>query len=128
MDYVYIPWRSIEGDYREIIYTLYPNIESTFRECTEFELVLHLFCQFYLPPCGNSTHFEPPATVCPSACRVPSLVCPDEWDKIVNLYEVNAAFIDTENFYFINCSDTGQHLRPVPHCCHNAGINTSKLL
>jgi hypothetical protein len=129
VDYVYVPWTRFEGDYREMMKAMFrvgSTFESTFKECTVFESTLRLFCQFYLPPCGNSTHFEPPAAVCPSACRVPSLVCPDEWARIVTVYEVASNLISNEITYLINCSNTGAPLHPVPHCCHNAGINTSK--
>ena len=126
VDYVYVPWRSVEGNYRELMKAMFYvglTFQSTFQDCTEFKSTLHLFCQFYLPPCGNLTHFEPPAAVCPSACRVPSLACPDEWARIHNAYE---DIVSSEINVFINCSDTGALLHPVPHCCHNAGINTSK--
>ena len=129
VDYVYVPWVRGERNYRELMKILFrsgPTFQSTFQDCKEFESTMHLLCQFYLPPCGNSTHFEPPAAVCPSACRVPSLACPDEWARILTAYEVASTLL-SEIAYFINCSDTGVHLHPIPHCCHNVGINTSKL-
>ena len=125
VDYVYVPWK--RSDYRLLMKALFrarSTFHNIFDECTE--PALHLLCQFYLPTCGNSTHFEPPAAVCPSACRIPSLVCPDEWDRAITVYDASAEFIESYNLNLINCSDTGEYLHPVPHCCHNAGINTSK--
>ena len=130
VDYVYVPWNRVNGDYYELMFAVfeYGSIFQLFfgdLECTES--ALHLFCQYYLPPCGNSTHFEPPAALCPSACHIPSLLCPDAWANVVNVYETNIDIVNMDNLHLINCSDTGEHLHPVPHCCHDAGINTSEL-
>ena len=127
VDYVYVPRNRTKGNYRKLMELMH-NVgffyHNLFDECLDSGL--HLLCHFYLPPCGNSTHFEPPAAVCPSACRIPSLECPDEWARVVNVFQDNDAIINAEGLYLINCSDTGEHLHPVPHCCHNAGINTRK--
>ena len=81
---------------------------------------IRMMCHYYLPPCGNSTHFEPPTSVCSDACVLLSQMCPFHWTYIV---ESELGLIDS---YPLNCSYMDYSvLNPLPHSCSNLGIYTS---
>ena len=70
--------------------------------------VYRVFCHYYLPLCGNTTHPALPSSVCQEECQMVQDKCQRTWDLAV-------FFIDIEPL--INCSDTSRMLFPVPHCC-----------
>ena len=73
-DYVYISKQMTAVDYSNILNAI-GDIENEFStdECTD--PLLRMICHYYLPPCGNSAHFEPPTSVCEDACELQSEKC-----------------------------------------------------
>ena len=85
-----------------------------------------LLCHFYLPPCGNATHFQPPTSVCPDVCNAIRHHCPEQWATVVDYYKQAGPIITSEGLEFIECNFPGKHLAPLPHCCSDIGLNISK--
>ena len=81
-----------------------------------------LLCQYYLPPCGNSTTFETPKSVCKDTCNYLRENCPNEWNVVEPFFEQSELSM-VHGTTFINCSDTGEYLNPLPHCCSDLGID-----
>ena len=79
--------------------------------------VFRVFCHFYLPPCGNSTHPVPPSSICQEECQIVQNNCHKTW---VTLF---LAFKNVDPI--IQCNDTSRLLFPVPHCCTDAGLSQS---
>ena len=76
-----------------------------------------VFCHFLLPPCGNSTVFELPTSVCMETCKNVQELCSLEWEEILTYFEENYNFLRPRGLTFINCNNTGEYLNPLPHCC-----------
>ncbi len=123
IDYVYIPSsrRSLESVNRNLADAslIFHLISQPCRE-----LARNLLCRFYYPPCGNNTHFEPPKSVCQEICSYVLDACPFEFQKAQEyLSEPSlAAFLERVGLTFLNCSDPGKPIRPLEHCCYDAGI------
>ena len=80
-----------------------------------------VFCHYFLPPCGNSTLFEPPTSVCEDTCNYTRSLCPEEWELVRNFVNVQPSYLEN-GFTMINCSNTGEYLDPLSHCCLDLGI------
>ena len=78
---------------------------------------IHLICHYYLPPCGNSTHFEPPTFVCSDACRLLSRMCPTHWGAFES--KLREKSIST------NCSFM-ENVHPLNHSCVDLGVHMSE--
>ena len=55
-----------------------------------------------------------PVSICPEECVYVQNECTDAWNQLTSLVSINLGFI--------NCSNPGQMLDPLPHCCVDAGI------
>ena len=125
VDYVYVPKNRSRGSYPRLIRDIarygFFLLEPLAR-C--FEPARQLLCHFYLPPCGNVTHFKPPSAVCSEQCWAVSQMCPEEWAAIEDRFRENDVIIATEGLQLINCDFPGKHLSPLPHCCSDLGLNT----
>ena len=107
--------------YRDIIEQAAGLLFALFRdECQD--LALRILCHYFLPPCGNSTTFKPPTSVCMETCNYMQETCPNEWNLVLAYFEEVDISARNHGATFINCSDTGQYLNPLPHCCSNLGI------
>ena len=109
-DYVYIKKSS------EFFQTLNEiwRIEKKLQEDSTFCMnsTIRMICHHYLPPCGNSTHFEPPTAVCSDACLLQSQMCHTHWSDF-----------EKEISNPPNCS----HLEnALPLCWSDQEISTSK--
>ena len=89
----------------------------------ETKLVL---CHYFLPPCGNSTVFEPPTSVCEDTCNYLRSLCPNEWILAREYFEARPPLV-RNGFTMINCSNTGEYLPP-SHCCEDLGIKICKCI
>ena len=78
---------------------------------------LRMVCQLYLPPCGNSTHFEPPISVCSHGCYLQNHICPTYWENWENL------LFHTEN-NLLSCS-RAENI--IPNSCSDRGVFTCEL-
>ena len=79
--------------------------------------MFRVMCRYYLPPCGNFTHKQPPTSICQEECSQVQSKCPETWQT---------ARIAVSPFPFINCDDTSELLFPLPNCCTGAGGSGNK--
>ena len=86
--------------------------------------MLRALCYFYFPPCGNITHFEPPAALCGSICQyMADSLCQKQWtNTVLRYYDIFQAEFTRYNFGQLNCSNPSSELDAFPHCCSDAGI------
>ena len=97
---------------------------NIFESCPRSDDALNVFCHYLFPKCGTETAPELPVSVCSDACRYTMTeTCPEEWATFLRLYE---DLLNPEDITFIDCSDTGAHLEPLPYCCSNFGIDIRK--
>ena len=89
------------------------------------DIAISLFCTFYLIPCGNSTVFYPPSSVCSEQCLHLRNLCPVEWRQAELFIDADAGLV-ANGLSFIKCNNTGLILEPLPHCCTDAGITLRK--
>ena len=87
-----------------------------------YDVARRMICHFYLPPCGNSTVFELPTSVCKEACHAVESICGEEWDNVSRMFEQEHAALELVGQTFIDCDDPGRHLNPIPYECTDLGI------
>ena len=129
VDYVYIPYARTHGDQR----LLSSNINNAMafilllpEQCRERGI--KLLCNYYLIPCGNSSVFQPPVSVCSEQClHLRNDLCPYEWELVLAYLRRNPGLVAI-GLGFIECNNTGLILEPLPHCCTDAGITLRKSL
>ena len=85
-----------------------------------------ILCHYYLPTCGNSTVFEPPTSVCEDVCNHANYICPDEFRQLTLHFTNNAGELRPLGLTMINCSNTGDFISPLQHCCSDLGIDIRK--
>ena len=78
------------------------------------EMVLHIACHYYLPPCGNSIQYLTPSSLCQEECEYIKSACPSTWHIASLAFDFPLSFI--------SCNDTSRLLHPLPNCCGGAGI------
>jgi len=124
VDYIYVSYQRTGGnldrflDYIEDAANFVLNVFQA--EC--YNPALRVLCHYYLPPCGNSTTFEPPTSVCTEVCSDLKEMCRDGWEFVVSTLEEGDLRLKAHGATFINCSNTGEYLDPLPHCCSDVGI------
>lgn len=122
VDYVYVPFTRLNGNLTAVASILQHFvifIDILAEECKP--IVLHaLMCFYYLPPCGNSTHFVPPPAICHDECLAASeVLCPDEFNGYTSFVEdISSTDFEALGFNVVNCSNPGQYINPLPHCCY----------
>ena len=119
-DYVYIENSSeslqplnVIGEVEDVL-----QVESSLNDFYCMNLTIHLICHYYLPSCGNSTHFKPPTFVCSDACHLLSQMCPTHWGA----YESKLKGKSNP----LNCSYIKQNTDPLNHSCSDLGVYTSE--
>ncbi len=123
VDYVFVPTQRASG-----------SLEMINDRLEEFTIALDLLqepcltpaldaiCNYYYPPCGTSAQFSPPPAMCTDDClTVTEDICRNEFDAFVKLVEAVPADADALGLNAINCSNPGQFINPLPHCCYGAG-------
>ena len=128
VDYIYVSNRRTNGDYDRYIEIVDDSrliLNIIPEECVD--VAFKVLCHFFLPPCGNSTHFEPPTSVCSESCNYLRSVCPDAWDRIVAHFRDNDFWLRPLGLTYINCSHSGEFIYPLPHCCSDVGVEIRKL-
>ena len=88
--------------------------------------VREVLCHYYLPPCGNATVFELPTSVCEDVCEHLENLCPEVVREIDIFFETNKEILAPYGLTMINCSNTGDYLPPIQHCCSSLGIDIRK--
>ena len=125
VDYIYLSYRRLGGDilsYRQAITASAKLLLFKFRdECRD--PALRILCHYYFPPCGNSTVFEPPTSVCMETCNYLREICPNQWNDVEAHFEENHSTVSSYGATFINCSNTGEYLDPLPYCCSDVGVD-----
>ena len=116
-DYVYISEEKMPVDYTNILNVIGKTehfLKENFidDECTV--TLLKMLCHYYLPPCGNSTHFEPPTSVCEAACELQS----DECKSLLDYFQQELMRATGDQ---LKCSTS--ILDPLPHSCSNLGFD-----
>ena len=125
---IVVPKNRRDGVYSKLIKDIGeygPFLLQYFKTC--YEPVRRLRCQYYLPTCGNVTVFKPPSAVCPDLCHSISQLCPDEWSNFLQDIATYEFILQVEGLQLIDCDYPGLPLSPLPHCCHNHGIDIGKL-
>ena len=80
-----------------------------------------ILCHFALPPCGNVTVFEPPTSVCEDVCNYLRSLCPEEFLQVSEYFRIRTD-LARYGLTMINCSNTGEYLEPLEHCCSDLTI------
>ena len=81
------------------------------------DLIRRVLCLYYYPPCGFNGTFIAPVSICPEECSYVQHQCENTWKELVSILRIS-----NPDDGFINCSNPGQILDPLPHCCVDAGI------
>ena len=134
VDFVYVPYDRI-GDFYLILDSLIESMvltQSIFEDCNG--PIMEVFCHFLFPPCGNVSVFEPPTSVCEDVCHYMDGVCSEQLQQLLETLEQMRGVIigntivppEEAGLTPINCSNTGEYLEPLPHCCSNAGVEIRK--
>ena len=116
-----------DGDvYRYVNYFDNPQIGLAFKilpQCPEE--ARRVLCQYFLPPCGNLTMFEPPKSICEDVCDYLLTLCPDAYRAVVDFFKSRPDLIELGFYIFSSCSNTGDFL-DFPHCCSDLDIDIRK--
>ena len=86
--------------------------DTTSSRCQD--LIRHVLCLYFYPPCGFNGTLSAPVSICPEECLYVQNECTDAWNQLTSLVSISLGFI--------NCSNPGQILDHLPHCCVDAGI------
>lgn len=124
VDYVYIPQTRRNQDLISRFLNQSALVAAALPERCR-DIAISLFCTFYLIPCGNSTMFYLPPSVCSEQCFYLRNLCPVEWQQ-AELFNAAREDLIANGLSFINCSNTGLILEPLHHCCTDAGIPLRK--
>ena len=125
VDHIYVSYQRTGGNlnrYIDIIEDAADLLIGVFPEKCR-DSAIRVLCHYYLPPCGNSTMFEPPTSVCMEACNYLQEMCPNEWEYVVSYFEQSDTRHGAYGANFINCRNTGVYLDPLPHCCSYVGLD-----
>ena len=78
------------------------------------DLIRSVLCLHYYTPCGFDAAL---VSICPEECFYVQKSCAQIWNQLQRLLRISGT-----DLRFINCSNPGQILDPLPHCCVDAGI------
>ena len=114
-DYVYIKYSSeslqplnVIGGVEDVL-----QKESSSDDFYCMNSIIQMICHYYLPPCGNSTHFEPPTFVCSDVCHLLSQMCPTQWGAFESKLRKESNSL--------NCSYM-ENLHSLDHSCLDLGV------
>ena len=128
VDYVFIPYDRGGGDPHDFIqYFADTNTAINLLPEKCRDTAVSVFCRYFLPPCGNSTVFEAPTSVCEDICNYLRSLCPRVWELLRRHME-DQPIVATLGFTMLNCSNTGEYLHPLTHCCQDLGIEIRKYI
>ena len=125
VDLVYVPNKWAEGNYA-LFYDLIKLTGFYFEEFQNcMEQALEVVCHYLLPPCGTLNAISLPTSLCKGSCNMLAELCPDAW-KLLSA-QANDHFTFTSiGVSFLNCSNPGEHLEPLPHCCLDVDFDIRK--
>ena len=122
VDFVYVPYDRLDGNLYNLVNSLNQVlivIQDIVEDCGP---ALEIICHFLFPPCGNVSILEPPTSVCEEVCHYMVGLCPEKWQRAMELFEVSRSITNATGLSLINCSNTGEYLEPLPHCCSYTGV------
>ena len=91
-------------------------------EC--FDTLKKVECHYRFPTCGNSSVFQLPTSVCEGTCEHFRSVCFEVFNGINAYYKSYVEFFEQMGVTPMNCSNTGDSLDQLEHCCTDLGIKT----
>ena len=123
---VFLPNDRANGNFQHYIQII-GNVQFVFslipqRCAEEAKLIL---CHYFFPPCGNSTVFNPPTSVCGEVCDYLQSLCPDEFASATAHFGGQPRLMEL-GFTMINCSHTGEYLEPLQYCCSDVDVEIRK--
>ena len=127
VDFVYVP-HDRNGDFYLLLRSLnqaFDLIQSNLEDCNGL-LLVEVLCHFLFPPCGNVSVLEPPTSVCEEVCLYAVGLCSEQIQPVLELLEQNSIILGVAGLTSINCSNTGEYLEPLPHCCSYFGAEIRK--
>ena len=92
-------------------------LHTTSSRCQD--LIRNVLCLYFYSPCGFNGTFTAPVSICSEECFYVQHQCESTWKQLVDILKISKP-----DDGFINCSNPGQRLNPLPHCCVDAGITT----
>ena len=95
-------------------------IQSTLEDCNG--PIVEVLCHFLFPPCGNVSVVKSPTSVCEEVCRYVFELCSEQWEEILETLKDASFVFEASILSSINCSNTGEYLEPLPHCCSYVGV------
>ena len=117
VDYIYVPNTRIRGKYSklmEYIVNFGSLVLGSLEKCSD--AAKQAICHYYLPPCGNSSVFELPTSVCREICQILQETCGEDWDMAIATFQ-QITFATQEEIDIIDCEDPGKPLSPLPYNC-----------
>ncbi len=137
-DYIYIPFKRVNGDQKRLTTQVsLANIIVTLLPPSCLEVARKILCAHYFIPCGKLHSFgnvsgqnfverTPPVSVCSEQCfYLQNDLCPEEWKTAIEYFQSQPDLV-TVGLAFINCSEPGVLLEPLPYCCTDAGVTICK--
>ena len=124
VDYVYIPHTRVSQYYISRFMNDAALVAAALPERCR-DIAISLLCTFYFIPCGNSSMFYPPSSVCSEQCFHLRNLCPIEWQQ-AELFNAAREDLIANGLSFIDCNNTGLIIEPLPHCCTDAGVTLRK--
>ena len=115
IDYVYIS-KGKDPDFYVRLFMRISEVqdqEVNFKDDECANTTMRMLCHYYFPPCGNSTHYEQPTSVCPAACEALKKKC----NIIFDFFQ--SKLMEDQ----IQCSKS--IIDPLPHLCSNLDISES---
>ena len=119
IDYVYISKGKDPKFYTDLLKVMvefHEFVRVSFKDYECANTTIRMLCHYYLPPCGNSTHYEPPISVCPVACEALKEKCTIFFNAFQRKLMVNTS--DR-----LDCFKSV--IDPLPHICSNLDIGES---
>jgi len=127
IDYIYIPYTRTSADQHRLSSLINDTtivIDLLPVQC--IPVAIKVLCTFYFIPCGNSTVFQPPVSVCSEECfHLRNDLCPNQWERALAYFAGRPDLI-ARGLNLIDCNNSGQILEPLSHCCVNAGVTLCK--
>ena len=127
MTQVYLSSRRLGGNF-QLYLSFFDDTQVFFNFIPEVCIneARKILCHYYLPTCGNSTTFEPPTSVCRDVCEYLWSLCPEVYEEFSRFFESNELRLSPIGLTMINCSNTGDYINPLHHCCTDLDIAIRK--
>ena len=128
VDFVYVPYNTTSGDFFKL-YKAISDVSSVILNTIEGcdGRALEIVCRYLFPPCGNISALSPPAVICEEVCHYMMGLCREQYEEAFQLAELGRNILRDRGLTLLNCSNTAEHVEPLPHCCSGFGIELRML-